>query len=101
MSEFDELMHELDGVICAELGKAATLHIDDKTITSEVIIDEDVAQFGDYGEVIGTVHYISVLVAQVGNLKKGTRVESQAKAWLIDQLEESDGSMARYSMKKA
>ncbi len=100
MSDFDDLMHEMDGLICEELGRAASITINDESKSAHVIIDEDVSQFGEYGEVQGTINFISVPVEGVGVLKKGTRIESQGKAWLIDQLEDNDGSMARYSMKK-
>ena len=101
MPNWDKMATRANRRVFSFYGKPVTVISNDSTIETHAVIEEDIAQYGEYGEVIGTVCMISVQVKEVGKLKKGTRIESAEGNWTIDKPEDSDGYLARYILKKA
>lgn len=96
---FDNKITRLDRRVFRKLGCTLTITPQTGTeYTATGIIDHNVAQLGEYGEVNGTTSMVSFIASDVSELQRGDTVALGNQSWTIDQLSEDDGFIVKYTL---
>ena len=96
MSEFDEMMAEMDGVICEVLGDPATYlsNLASQPIQTQITLEKDLEIVGQFADVVETQTHGSLLVADVGQAKRGSVLMVSGGVYVIRRSITADGSIA-------